>query len=115
MSDDIRPAVEDLQREFDDERACLIRNGMPHFRASGEAQRIVSDRRRYARRMTDEDKRQAIDAVRQADERCNEAMSKLIVVEKAIEDLVCRCEREISDTIDVPEIQTARALLGLGA
>ncbi|MEY2854610.1 MAG: hypothetical protein RL030_1742 [Pseudomonadota bacterium] len=45
----------------------------------------------------------------------DEALHKLRVAERVLERLVRRCEVEMADTIDVPEIQTAKALLGLGA
>lgn len=45
----------------------------------------------------------------------DEANHRLRVAEKVLADLVRRCEVEMADTIEVPEIQTARALLGLGA
>ena len=43
------------------------------------------------------------------------ALHQKRVAEKVLERLVRRCESEMADTIDVPEIQTAKALLGLGA
>lgn len=45
----------------------------------------------------------------------DEALHKLRVAEQVLERLVRRCEVEMADTIDVSEIQTAKALLGLGA
>ena len=49
-------------------------------------------------------------------EQCgDEAMHKLRIAEQVLQALVRRCEIEMADTIDVPEIQVARALLGLGA
>ena len=66
MNYDAQAAVADWNREVDAEMARLIRSGTPPFQAAGEAQRIVSDRRRYARKFTDTDKQQAIEALRQA-------------------------------------------------
>lgn len=45
----------------------------------------------------------------------DEALHKQRIAEQALERLVRRCEAEMADTIDVSEIQTAKALLGLGA
>ena len=42
-----------------------------------------------------------------------ESLHKLRAAEKLLEALVRRCEDEMPDAIDVPEIQVARALLAL--
>lgn len=45
----------------------------------------------------------------------DDATHKMRVAETVLGRLVIRCESEMADMIDAPEIQTAKALLGLGA
>lgn len=63
MSNATRAATDDWNREVDVETANLIRGGTPPWQAAGEAQRIVADRRRYARRLDDKDKAEALAAI----------------------------------------------------
>lgn len=51
----------------------------------------------------------------QMDRQIDGVISENEKLSDALRALVLRCEQEMCDTIDIPEIQEAKALLGMGA